>query len=102
MAIKVPVPAELGKPLGMYSDGVVAPAGERVAGEAVGQVGMDASARLAGADVVARTKQALDNVRPVLGAAGCGMRDVVRFQTLLTGAEYIEGFMQACRARRRR
>jgi len=39
----------------------------------------------------------LDNVRAVLAAAGCGMRDVIRFQTFLTGAEYIEGFMQARR-----
>jgi hypothetical protein len=33
----------------------------------------------------------------VLAAAGCTMREVIRFQTFLTGAEYIESFMQARR-----
>jgi enamine deaminase RidA (YjgF/YER057c/UK114 family) len=95
MAIKVLVPKELGKPLGMYSHGVVAPGGELVV--VAGQVGMDAAGKLAGADVVAQTKRALDNVRAVLAAAGCAMGDVIRLQTFLTGAEYIEGFMQARR-----
>ena len=93
MAIKVVVPKGLGRPLGMYSHGVVAPGGELVV--VAGQVGMDAAGKLAGPDVVAQTKQALDNVRAVLAAASCTMRDVIRFQTFLTGAEYIEGFMQA-------
>lgn len=95
MGIKVLVPKELGKPLGMYSHGVVAPGGELVV--VAGQVGMDAAGKLAGPHVVAQTKQALDNVRAVLAAAGCAMRDVIRFQTFLTGAEHIEGFMQARR-----
>jgi enamine deaminase RidA (YjgF/YER057c/UK114 family) len=95
MGIKVVVPKGLGRPLGMYSHGVVAPGGELVV--VAGQVGMDAAGKLAGIDVVAQTKRALDNVRAVLAAAGCRMRDVIRFQTFLTGAEYIEGFMQARR-----
>src|SRR3970282_228406 len=95
MAVKVLVPKELGKPLGMYSHGVVAPGGELIV--VAGQGGMDAAGRLAGPHGVTQTKQALDNVRAVLAAAGCGMRDVIRFQTFLTGAEYIEGFMQARR-----
>ena len=95
MAIRVLVPKELGKPLGMYSHGVVAPAGELVV--VAGQVGMDRAGKLAGDGVVAQTKQALENVRAVLAAAGCGMKDVIRLQTFLTGAEYIEGFMQARR-----
>ncbi|MBI2153930.1 MAG: RidA family protein [Candidatus Rokubacteria bacterium] len=95
MAVKALVPKELGKPLGMYSHGVVAPGGELVV--VAGQVGMDGAGKLAGADVVAQTKQAFENVRAVLAAAGCTVRDVIRFQTFLTGAEYIEGFMQARR-----
>lgn len=95
MSGKVLVPKELGKPLGMYSHGVVAPGGELVV--VAGQVGMDGAGKLAGADVVVQTKQALENVGAVLAAAGCTMRDVIRFQTFLTGAEYIEGFMQARR-----
>jgi 2-iminobutanoate/2-iminopropanoate deaminase len=95
MAIRVVVPKELGKPLGLYSYGVVAPVRELVV--VAGQVGMDREGRVAGPDVVAQTRQAFENVRAVLAAAGCGMRDVIRFQTFLTGAEYIEGFMQARR-----
>lgn len=95
MAIKVLSPKDLGKPLGMYSHGVVAAGGDLVV--VAGQVGMDAIGKLAGTDVVAQTKQALENVRAVLAAAGVGMKDVIRFQTFLTGAEYIEGFMQARR-----
>lgn len=83
----------LGAPLGMYSHGMVAPGGEIVV--VAGQVGMGPGERLAGADVIAQTKQALENVRMVVEAAGCTMRDVVRFQTFLTRAEDIPDFMKA-------
>ncbi len=85
-------PKTLGPPLGMYSHGMVAPAGELVV--VAGQVGMDAVG-LAGPDVGAQTKRALTNVRAVLDAAGCTMRDVVRLQTFLTRAEDIPAFMKA-------
>jgi 2-iminobutanoate/2-iminopropanoate deaminase len=85
---------DLGPALGMYSHGVIAPAGEIVV--VAGQVGMNRAGKLVGpGDVGAQTKQALDNVRAVLSAAGCGMEDVIRFQTFLTHASDIEGFMQA-------
>ena len=87
------VPARFGAPLGMYAHGVVAHAGELVV--VAGQVGMDAGGQVAGADVVAQTRQALENVRAVVEAAGAGMRDIVRFQTFLTRAEDIAGFMKA-------
>jgi enamine deaminase RidA (YjgF/YER057c/UK114 family) len=45
--------------------------------------------------VVAQTRQAFENVRAVLEAAGSGMGQIVRFQTFLTHAADIEGFMQA-------
>lgn len=95
MAIKVLVPKVLGKPLGMYSHGVVAPGGELVV--VAGQVGISGAGKLAGPDVIAQAKQAFKNIRAVLATAGCTMRDVVRFQTFLTGSEHIEGFMQARR-----
>ncbi len=50
---------------------------------------------MAGGDVVVQTRQALENVRAVVEAAGCTMRDVVRLQTFLTHAEDIPGFMKA-------
>ena len=87
------VPARFGAPLGMYSHGVVAPSGELVV--VAGQTGVRADGAVAGADVTTQTKQAFENVRAVLEAAGCGMADVVRFQTFLVGAEQIPGFMQA-------
>jgi len=95
MAIKVLKPKELGQPLGMYSHGVAARGSELVV--VAGQVGIDGAGRLAGTDVVSQTRQALENVRIVLAAAGCTLRDVVRFQTFLTRAEDIDGFMQARR-----
>ena len=87
---------ELGPTLGMYSHGMVAPSGEIVV--VAGQVGMDAAGRLVGpGDVVAQTKQAYANIEKVLRAAGSGMREVVRFQTFLTHATDIDGFMRARR-----
>lgn len=84
----------LGPTLGMYSHGMVAPGGELVV--VAGQVGADRAGNLVGpGDVVAQTRQAFENVRAVLEAAGSGMRQIVRLQTFLTHAADIEGFMQA-------
>ncbi len=96
MAIRAIASKELGPVLGMYSHGMVATAGEIVV--VAGQVGMDGAGKLVGpGDVRAQTKQAFDNILSVLKAAGCGMKDVVRFQTFLTHASDIDGFMQARR-----
>ncbi|HXG05271.1 MAG TPA: RidA family protein [Candidatus Binatia bacterium] len=86
-------PKALGAPLGMYSHGMVSPPGEIVV--VAGQVGVAADGQVAVGDVVAQTKQALANVRAVVEAAGCTMRDVVRLQTFLTRTEDIPGFMKA-------
>ncbi len=96
MAPKAVVSKELGPVLGMYSHGMVVSAGEIVV--VAGQVGMDGAGKLVGpGDVRAQTKQAFENIRKVLAAADCGMRDVVRFQTFLTHASDIDGFMHARR-----
>ena len=86
------VPRSFGPPLGMYSHGMLA-RGELVI--VAGQVGLNADGRVPGDDVVSQTKQALENVRTVVEAAGCTMRDVVRLQTFLTRADDIAGFMKA-------
>lgn len=84
----------LGPTLGMYSHGMIAPGGELVV--VAGQVAADRAGKLVGpGDAVAQTRQAFENVRAVLEAAGSSMRQVVRFQTFLTHAADIEGFMQA-------
>jgi len=90
---KTVTPKAFGAPLGMYSHGMIAPGGEIVV--VAGQVGMGQGGQVAGGDVVAQTKQALDNVRAVVEAAGCAMRDVIRLQTFLTHAGDIDGFMKA-------
>lgn len=89
---KVITPKHFGAPLGLYSHGMLAPGGEVLV--VAGQVGTDREGR-AGEDVVAQTKQALENVRAVLEAGGCRWRDVVRLQTFLTSADDIAGFMKA-------
>ncbi|HSE02555.1 MAG TPA: RidA family protein [Methylomirabilota bacterium] len=86
-------PKSFGAPLGMYSHGMVAPGGEIVV--VAGQVGMGAGGAVAVGDVGAQTRQALENVRAIVEAAGCTMRHVVRLQTFLTHAEDIPGFMAA-------
>jgi enamine deaminase RidA (YjgF/YER057c/UK114 family) len=90
---KTVTPKAFGAPLGMYSHGMIAPGGQIVV--VAGQVGMGQEGQVAGGDVVAQTKQALDNVRAVVEAAGCAMRDVVRLQTFLTHAGDIDGFLKA-------
>ncbi len=96
MAVRAIASKELGPTLGMYSHGMVAPGGEIVV--VAGQVGMDAAGKLVGpGDVRAQTKQAYENILKVLKAAGCTMNDVIRFQTFLTHASDIDGFMQARR-----
>src|SRR2546428_523923 len=93
MTMKILKPKALGAPLGLYSHGVVASAGEIVV--VAGQVGAPGGSQRPPADVVGQTKQALENVRAVVEAAGCSMRDVIRLQTFLTRAEDIGGFMKA-------
>jgi enamine deaminase RidA (YjgF/YER057c/UK114 family) len=93
---KAVISKELGPVLGMYSHGMVVPGGEIVV--VAGQVGVDASGRVVTpGDVGGQTRQALANVAAVLRAAGCTMQDLVRFQTFLTHASDIDGFMRARR-----
>jgi 2-iminobutanoate/2-iminopropanoate deaminase len=86
-------PKHFGAPLGMYSHGMVAPGGEIVV--VAGQVGMGKGGAVAVGDVGAQTRQALENVRAIVEAAGGTMGHVVRLQTFLTHAEDIPGFMAA-------
>jgi len=86
-------PKRFGPPLGMYSHGMVAPGGEIVV--VAGQVGMGEGGAVAVGDVGAQTRQALENVRAIVEAAGCTMGHIVRLQTFLTHAEDIPGFMTA-------
>jgi enamine deaminase RidA (YjgF/YER057c/UK114 family) len=91
--MKAITPKGFGAPLGMYSHGVVASAGELVV--VAGQVGMTPAGEVAVGDIVAQTKQAFANVRSVIEAGGCSLSDVVRLQTFLTRSSDIPGFMKA-------
>ena len=66
---------QFGRPLGMYSHGMIARGGELVV--VAGQVGMTADGRVAGTDIGSQTRQALENVRTVLESFGATMADVV-------------------------
>jgi 2-iminobutanoate/2-iminopropanoate deaminase len=90
--MKTITPKGFGAPLGMYSHGVVASPGELVV--VAGQVGMGPNGQVAVGDIVAQTKQAFENVRSVIEAGGCSMRDVVRLQTFLTRGDDIAAFMK--------
>jgi enamine deaminase RidA (YjgF/YER057c/UK114 family) len=79
-------------PLGMYSHGMVAAPGELVI--VAGQVGIGPEG-VAGPDVGSQTRQAFDNVRAIVEAAGCTMADIVRLQTFLVSPDDIAGFMKA-------
>lgn len=43
-----------------------------------GQLGMGADGKLVGDDVATQTKQTLENIKGLLGEAGCGLSDVVK------------------------
>jgi 2-iminobutanoate/2-iminopropanoate deaminase len=49
-----------------------------------GQVANDASGKVVSDDVEAQTRQALDNVRACLAAAGCRLEDVIKVNAFLT------------------
>jgi enamine deaminase RidA (YjgF/YER057c/UK114 family) len=95
MATRAVTGKTLGPPLGMYSHGMTAGPGELVV--VAGQVGMEAGRVVGPDDAAAQTRQALANIDAVLRAAGASMRDVVRFQTFLTNAADIDGFMRVRR-----
>lgn len=57
-----------------------------------GQLGTDAGFRLAGEDVEAQTRQALENVKALLAEAGCTLADVVKVTAFITEAPLSTGF----------
>jgi reactive intermediate/imine deaminase len=70
----------LSEPISHYSDGVVAGRTIYVSGQA----SFDEAGNLVGAgDVVAQTRQVLENMRKVLAAAGAALDDVVKVTVYL-------------------
>ena len=57
-----------------------------------GQVGFDANGDLVDGGVVEQTRQALQNVRVALAAAGCGLDDVLKVNAYLADLGDFAGF----------
>src|SRR5690606_32306276 len=60
-----------------------------------GQVGIKPDGTLAGTDVVSQAKQAFENIRRVLAAAGASMNDIVQLRVYLTHYSYLPGYIEA-------
>ena len=69
-------------PSGIMSQGVKVPAGNMVF--VSGQVGRNAQGEVAKGDIRAQTRQALENVKSVLEAAGASMDDIVKVTVFVT------------------
>ena len=74
----------LAEPISHFTDAVLAGGFLYVSGI----VAVDGDGRLVGGeDVVAQTRQVFENMRAVLGAAGCGFEDVVKVTVFLTDVD---------------
>jgi 2-iminobutanoate/2-iminopropanoate deaminase len=72
-------PGDVARPQAPYSPVVIS--GDHVF--TAGQVGFDLSGELVPGGIEAQTRQALENVRGCLEAAGCGLGDVVKVSAFL-------------------
>ena len=63
-----------------------------------GQVGFDANGDLVDGGIAEQTRQALENVRTALAAAGCGLDDVLKVNAFLSDLGDFEGFNDVYRA----
>ena len=78
-------PATLPKPVGPYSNVVTSPPGKLVF--VAGQVAFDAEGNVVGeGDIVAQTRQVMENIRLALEAAGATFADVVKIINYITDA----------------
>ena len=59
-----------------------------------GQVGFDAQGNIVPGGIAEQTRQALENVRACLAAAGCTMDDVVKVTAFLVDLEDFAGYNQ--------
>jgi 2-iminobutanoate/2-iminopropanoate deaminase len=57
-----------------------------------GQVGFDAQGDIVAGGIAAQTRQALENVRACLGAAGCTMDDILKVTAFLVDLEDLAGY----------
>ncbi len=86
-------PEGMPKPQPPYSPVVVS--GDTV--YTAGQMGRDADGNLAEGGIAGQTRQALENVRACLEAAGCTMDDVVKVNAFLADLADFAGYNEAYR-----
>jgi 2-iminobutanoate/2-iminopropanoate deaminase len=80
--------AKLAKPAGIFSSGVKVPAGQLIF--VSGQVARNAAGETVGrGDIRAQTRQALENVKAVLEAAGATMDDIVKVTVFVTDVSHL-------------
>jgi reactive intermediate/imine deaminase len=79
---------KLAKPVGVFSAGVKVPAGQLIF--VSGQVARNAAGETVGrGDVRAQTRQALENVKAVLEAAGATMDDIAKVTVFVTDVRHL-------------
>jgi reactive intermediate/imine deaminase len=79
---------QLAKPAGIFSAGVKVPAGQLIF--VSGQVARNAVGETVGRnDIRAQTRQALENVKAVLEAAGATMDDIVKVTVFVTDVSHL-------------
>jgi 2-iminobutanoate/2-iminopropanoate deaminase len=79
---------KLAKPAGVFSAGVKVSAGQLIF--VSGQVARNAAGETVGrGDIRAQTRQALENVKAVLGAAGATMDDIVKVTVFVTDVRHL-------------
>jgi enamine deaminase RidA (YjgF/YER057c/UK114 family) len=79
-------PEAMAPPVGPYAHVVSAPPGGRVV-FCAGAVALDADGNVVGKDdIVAQTRQVMENLRQALGAAGATFADVVKITNYVTDA----------------
>ena len=83
----------------MQPDGVARPASPYspvvVSGDLVytaGQIGADASGAVVGDDIDSQCRQALENLRLCLEAAGCGLSDVIKVNGYLVDLDHFAAY----------
>jgi 2-iminobutanoate/2-iminopropanoate deaminase len=78
---------KLAKPAGIFSPGVKVPAGQLIF--VSGQVARNAAGETVGrGDIRAQTRQALENVKAVLEAAGATIDDIVKVTVFVTDVRH--------------
>jgi enamine deaminase RidA (YjgF/YER057c/UK114 family) len=89
--VKIINPDALGKPLGQYSHMTRVKASEFLF--IAGQVGVDKTGNVVGADFDAQCTQTFANIEAALKAAGAGWGNIVQFTTYLVHSQDIAKFM---------